>query len=106
MLSSSPIAAGRLQHRPATPNHHGSFPTMMAARKLASRSIRWRYVATGLMSEYGNGGIAASWFSLIARAARPARRAGPIVRPPLFRPEWADEGGPSTGAELIGRTPT
>src|SRR5918995_876111 len=25
--------------------------------------------------------------------ARPARRAGPIVRPPPFRPEWADEGG-------------
>ena len=31
--------------------------------------------------------------------ARPARWAGPIVRPSLFRPEWADEGGPSTDKE-------
>jgi hypothetical protein len=31
--------------------------------------------------------------SLSRANARPARRAGPIVRPPLFRPEWADEGG-------------
>jgi hypothetical protein len=37
--------------------------------------------------------------------ARPARRAGLIVRPPLIRPEWADEGGPSTGVASIGRTP-
>jgi len=37
-------------------------------------------------------------FSLIAREARPARRAGPIVRLPQFRPWWADEGGLSTGA--------
>jgi hypothetical protein len=27
-------------------------------------------------------------------SARPARRAGQIVRLPLFRPSWADEGGP------------
>jgi hypothetical protein len=47
-----------------------------------------------------------SWFSLIARIARearPARRAGPIVRPPRFRPEWADEGGPSTGPQSASR---
>jgi len=29
-----------------------------------------------------------------------------IVRPPLFRPEWADEVGPSMGNESVGRTPT
>jgi hypothetical protein len=53
-----------------------------------------------------NGDAAASWFSEMRANARPARRAGPIVRPPRFRPEWADEGGPSTGHESIGRTPT
>jgi hypothetical protein len=44
-------------------------------------------------------------FSNCARQ-RPGRRAGPIVRPPQFRPEWADEGGPSTRALSIGRTST
>jgi hypothetical protein len=29
--------------------------------------------------------------------ARPARRAGPIVRLPQFRSSWADEGGPIDG---------
>src|SRR5215216_757560 len=44
--------------------------------------------------------------SNVARRRAPGRaRAGPIVRPPRFRPEWADEGGPSTGDESIGRTP-
>jgi hypothetical protein len=38
--------------------------------------------------------------------ARTARRAGQIVRLPKFRSSWADEGGPSTGIESIGRTPT
>ena len=45
-------------------------------------------MATGLMSEYGNGGVATNWVSLIARAARPARRTHPIVRLPRFRPSW------------------
>ena len=36
-------------------------------------------------------------FSRIACEARPARRAGLIVRLPLFRPEWADEGRPIDG---------
>ena len=31
---------------------------------------------------------------LMRANARPARRAGPIVRLPQFRPSWADEGGP------------
>jgi hypothetical protein len=58
------------------------------------------------LGELWDGGEAASWFSEMRAIARPARRAGPIVRPPRFRPEWADEGGPSTGALSIGRTPT
>jgi hypothetical protein len=53
-----------------------------------------------------SGGEAASGFLGLRANARPARGAGLIVRPPLFRPEWADEGGPSTGNESIGRTPT
>jgi hypothetical protein len=53
-----------------------------------------------------NGGVAASCFSETRASARLARRAGPIAHPPRFRPEWADEGGPSTGNESIGRTPT
>ncbi len=51
MLSSSSIAAGWSKPRPGTPNHHGSFPTVMASRRLASHSIRSRDLATGLMSE-------------------------------------------------------
>jgi hypothetical protein len=38
--------------------------------------------------------------------ARPARRAGPIVRLPRFRPSWADDGGPSTGSQSARRTST
>ena len=45
-------------------------------------------------TQMGNGGEAATWFSQMSANARPARRAGPIVRPPRFRPEWADDGGP------------
>ena len=39
------------------------------------------------------GGEAATWFSGM-REARPARRAGPIVRLPQSRPSWPDEGSP------------
>jgi hypothetical protein len=56
--------------------------------------------------EYENGGATTTLVFGMRANARPARRAGPIVRPPRFRPEWADEGGPSTGARSIGRTPT
>jgi hypothetical protein len=42
--------------------------------------------------ECGIGGVAATWFSEMRANARPARKAGPIVRPPRFRPAWADEG--------------
>lgn len=35
--------------------------------------------------------------SLIARESAPARRARPIVRPPLFRPEWAGRRRPIDG---------
>ena len=36
-------------------------------------------------------------------AARPACRAGPNRPRSLFRPEWADEGGPSMGDSFLGR---
>jgi hypothetical protein len=42
--------------------------------------------------ECGIGGVAATRFSEMRANARPARKAGPIVRPPRFRPAWADEG--------------
>jgi hypothetical protein len=44
--------------------------------------------------------------TVAAVEARPARRAGPIVRLPQFCSSWADEGGPSTGSESARRTPT
>ena len=54
----------------------------------------------------GNGGVAADWFSEIARECAPGPQ-GRLNRPPSrFRPEWADEEGPSTGNESVGWTPT
>src|SRR5829696_3780590 len=54
-------------------------------------------------SEYGNGGEAATGFLRVRANARPARRAGPIVRPPRFRPEWGLRRRPIHGPS-IGQT--
>src|SRR5215207_11435128 len=80
--------------------------TDTAADDPKAAGVRGQKVAENVSLKSGNGGVAADWFSEMRAIARPARRAGPIVRPPRFRPEWADEGGPSTGDESIGRTPT
>ena len=53
--------------------------------------------ARKISAKCGNGGAAAGWFSGMRENARPARRAGPIVRLPQFRSSWADEGGPIDG---------
>jgi hypothetical protein len=42
----------------------------------------------------------------LAYLDRQAELAEQLVRPPRFRPEWADEGGPSTGSQSARRTPT
>jgi hypothetical protein len=82
------------------------------------RQPRWRAVSirtgpaptmrgcAGTAVECGIGGVAASWFSEMRANARPARGAGSIVRLPQFCSSWADEGGPSTGAQSARRTPS
>ena len=48
--------------------------------------------ARTISAKCGNGGAAAGWFSGMRANARPARRAGPIVRLPLFRRSVAGQG--------------
>jgi hypothetical protein len=45
----------------------------------------------------GIGGVAATWFSEIARECAPGPQGRLIVRLPLFCSSWADEGGPIDG---------
>src|SRR5512132_2516739 len=80
-------------------SHRARASVQVRRRRLPYPGKRKRSNAAGMAAKPHTG------FMISRAIARPALRAGLIVRPPQFRPEWADEGGPSTGDLSIGRTP-